>query len=136
MSGYSPEFTIKMKQAEIEAYCSDGWFADWGISALEMVQNINQAIDDFIPQGVFGTELDMDVVLSATDHDQVLAFIYILEIRLMILTYLQDRYKNVNPSDGFILQTHIDITTINLDKSKNRLLDIRGGRPQPNKWRN
>ena len=132
--GYTDETMQALRELEISVL----WFGDtdhkWHVSNAEKVMHINESLPDHFPDGLLSSPVDMQVAMNTKDHETILAYVYVFNMRDMILSFATENCTNKN--DKQLLTISHDLTSINLSKLEARLLEVRNDVKVPLLWRN
>lgn len=109
----------------------------WHLMPCEKYVHIVKHLPVVLVQGLLGSTVPMDRGYELIDHDAILAFIFVCDLRIFIMQHVIDVYKeDINHDDIEGLQSYIDMNMLHMKRFENHLLEVRDGKARPQPWSN
>ncbi len=109
----------------------------WHLMPCEKYVHIVKHLPYNITQGLLGSPVSMAKGYEILDHDMILAYVFVCELRIKVLEHVMDAYsEEINQDDKEGLQAYIDMNMLHQKRFENHLLEVRDGKPRPQPWSN
>lgn len=132
--GYTIETLLGLRELELSVLWYGEMDTKWHVTNQEKMIHIIEFMPNHFESGLLSSPINMQQAMAVENHDLILAFIYVFDLREQILSFAKDRCTI--ESDSKLMELSHDLTTINLSRLEARLLEIRDDVIVPLLWRN